>query len=162
MPMAYIALGSNLDQPMHQLQQAVQTIKKHPSMQWILGSWVYISAPIGPQDQDDFHNACIVIATELSPEQLLLVLQSIEQQQQRKRTRHWGPRTLDLDIIYYTGESRQTPELSLPHPLATQRLFVLLPLQDLAFDKLLQNQPLDHWIQACCTQILKQTSVRLV
>ena len=145
--LAYIALGSNLHNPKQQILDAVERIKQHKDMDFIAGSSIYLSAPIGPQDQDDFHNACISLSTDLSPEQLLEQLQLIEQIHERKRLRHWGPRTLDLDIVYCENISRNSDKLTIPHPLAHERLFVLLPLKQLAPDIELNGESLATWIE---------------
>ena len=161
MAIAYIALGSNLDEPIQQLQTAVQSIKQHSDMLWLAGSWVYESAPIGPQDQDNFYNACIAIDTCLTPEQLLSALQAIELQQQRQRFRHWGPRTLDLDIVDFVGQCRDDERLIIPHAYADQRLFVLLPMQDIAPQWQLKQRALSYWVAACKDQMITKTSISL-
>lgn len=133
----FIGLGSNLENPLEQLRQAKGAIAQLPQTQIIAVSSVYQSKPVGPQDQPDFLNAVLSIATEFSPQQLLIALQQIEQQQGRQRIQHWGPRTLDLDILLFDYQVITQPDLTIPHPEMFNRAFVLVPLVEIAPDKVL-------------------------
>ena len=126
----YIALGSNLDEPHKQLDSAFESLALHADIDLIAVSSRYQTPPIGPQ-QPDFINAAAKLGTDLSPEALLDALQAIEHQQNRQRSVHWGPRTLDLDILLYDDLVLDTPRLTIPHALMTERAFVLVPLADL-------------------------------
>jgi 2-amino-4-hydroxy-6-hydroxymethyldihydropteridine diphosphokinase len=126
----YIALGSNLDQPHKQLDSALESLALHADIDLIAVSSRYQTPPIGPQ-QPDFINSAAKLGTDLSPEALLDALQAIEHQQNRQRSVHWGPRTLDLDILLYGDLVLDTPRLTIPHALMTERAFVLVPLADL-------------------------------
>ncbi|MGP9800214.1 2-amino-4-hydroxy-6-hydroxymethyldihydropteridine diphosphokinase [Rheinheimera sp. NSM] len=129
----YIGLGANLDQPVAQLQQAVQALKQLTHSKLVAVSGFYGSKPMGPQDQPDYVNAVAAIDTTLSAEQLLDALQQIEQQQGRKRkAERWGPRTLDLDILLYGDQVIATERLTVPHYGLRVREFVLYPLHDIA------------------------------
>lgn len=139
MARAYIGLGSNLDQPARQLCQAIDTLRKTPDLQIISVSSLYRSAPMGPADQPDYINAVAELTTSLAPLELLDVLQSIENLQGRVRDRHWGPRTLDLDILLIDGLKLDEPRLILPHPGLFQRNFVLYPLAEIAPDLVLPD-----------------------
>ncbi|MCW4628761.1 MULTISPECIES: 2-amino-4-hydroxy-6-hydroxymethyldihydropteridine diphosphokinase [Marinomonas] len=136
---AYIGLGSNLDNPVAQLDRAIDTLKKHDDVKNLRVSSIYGSKPVGPQDQPDYVNAVAAFDTDLSPIDLLDLLQSIEQSQRRVRERHWGPRTLDLDLLLYGQETIQLPRLTVPHTFMLERGFVIKPLSDLAPDMLLAN-----------------------
>ncbi|WP_211236482.1 2-amino-4-hydroxy-6-hydroxymethyldihydropteridine diphosphokinase [Marinomonas ushuaiensis] len=136
---AYIGLGSNLENPIAQLDRAIETLKKHDSLYAFRVSSIYGSKPVGPQDQPDYINAVASFKTKLPPIALLDLLQSIEQKQRRIRERHWGPRTLDLDLLLYGSEEIQHPRLTVPHPYMLERGFVMCPLNDLAPDRLLAN-----------------------
>ncbi len=136
---AYIGLGSNLENPMAQLDRAIDALKKHDDLKNLRVSSIYGSKPVGPQDQPDYINAVATFETNLSPIVLLDLLQSIEQSQRRVRERHWGPRTLDLDLLLYGQETIQLPRLTVPHPFMLERGFVIKPLSDLAPDMLLAN-----------------------
>ncbi|RBO85975.1 2-amino-4-hydroxy-6-hydroxymethyldihydropteridine diphosphokinase [Marinomonas aquiplantarum] len=136
---AYIGLGSNLDQPLEQIRQAIQTLATEPSLIHFRVSKLYASKPVGPQDQPDYVNAVASFETSLSGIKLLDLLQSIEQDHHRRRERHWGPRTLDLDLLLYGQEQIDLPRLTVPHPFMLERGFVIQPLHDLAPDMLLVN-----------------------
>ncbi len=129
---AYIGLGSNLGKPRDQLERAVAELAALPASRLIAVSSLYTSTPMGPQDQPDYINAVAAIDTRLPPEPLLDALQAIEQAHGRVRTRHWGPRTLDLDLLLYGDEVITTPRLSVPHPGIAERGFVLYPLAEVA------------------------------
>ena len=132
MTRAYIGLGSNLDNPRDQVVDAFQELAETDDIRLVARSSLYLSEPLGPQDQPDFINAVAAIETTLAPQSLLEVLQAIEQKHARKRERHWGPRTLDLDLLLYDDEHIRHPDLRVPHPGIAERSFVLLPLQEIA------------------------------
>jgi 2-amino-4-hydroxy-6-hydroxymethyldihydropteridine diphosphokinase len=136
---AYIGLGSNLENPVAQLDRAIDALKKHDDLKNLRVSSIYGSKPVGPQDQPDYINAVATFETNLPPIILLDLLQSIEQSQRRVRERHWGPRTLDLDLLLYGQETILLPRLTVPHPFMLERGFVIKPLSDLAPDMLLAN-----------------------
>ncbi|MDR5903668.1 2-amino-4-hydroxy-6-hydroxymethyldihydropteridine diphosphokinase [Franzmannia qiaohouensis] len=129
---AYIGLGSNLDDPLAQVQGALDALGRLPLTRRVAASPCYASRPVGPQDQPDFINAVAAVETCLSPLALLDQLQALEQRHRRQRLRHWGPRTLDLDLLLYADVCLATPRLTLPHPHMASRGFVLLPLNDIA------------------------------
>ena len=139
MATAYIALGSNLNQPVAQLDAAVQAIALLPHTQLGKVSPYYGSKPMGPQDQPDYVNAVLSVETELEPLALLDALQQIENEQGRVRLRRWGERTLDLDILLYGDISMQTERLTLPHYDMQNREFVIVPLFDIAPELRLPN-----------------------
>lgn len=129
---AYIGLGSNLDDPKQQLQQALEGLRQVPESRLTAVSRFYRSKPMGPADQPDYVNAVVMFDTCLAPLALLDALQAIEQAQGRVREgERWGPRTLDLDLLLYGPEVIDLPRLQVPHPGIIQRSFVLQPLFDL-------------------------------
>lgn len=128
----FIGLGSNLNSPLEQVSQAIEEIASLPGCELTTSSSLYKSAPIGPQDQPDFINAVVEIYTTLDPHSLLDQLQSLEQQHQRIRERHWGPRTLDLDLLLYGNSIIQTERLTVPHAFMQERSFVLYPLAEIS------------------------------
>ena len=130
MTRAYIGLGSNLDNPRDQLLDALRELAEEEGIQLLAQSSLYLSEPMGPQDQPEFINAVAAIETTLGPLLLLEVLQAIENRHGRKRERHWGPRTLDLDLLLYGEEHISHPDLTVPHPGIAERSFVLLPLRE--------------------------------
>lgn len=127
----YLSLGSNLNNPQQQLETAFIELNQLPKTQLVKKSSLWSSQPIGPQDQPDFINAAALISTQLEPLELLDQLQGLEKKHQRKKLRHWGERTLDLDIISYGNLVLTSPRLNLPHPEAKNRAFVLLPLAEI-------------------------------
>ena len=132
MSRAWIGLGSNLDNPRDQVVDALRELAETDGISVLARSSLYLSEPLGPQDQPDFVNAAALIETTLDPLSLLNVLQAIEQRHGRKRESHWGPRTLDLDLLLYDDEQILHPDLTVPHPAIAERSFVLLPLQEIA------------------------------
>lgn len=137
MKTVYIALGSNLDNPLEQLKQAVSSLQKLGED--LVVSPFYGSKPLGPQDQPDYVNAVVEIRTDLPPCKLLDELQRIENEQGRVRLRRWGERTLDLDILLYGDEQIETERLTVPHYDMHNREFVIVPLYDLNPDLILPN-----------------------
>lgn len=135
----YIGLGSNLDNPIEQLSSAIEHLNKLPFIHNISVSRFYHSKPVGPQDQPNFVNAVVSFNTELAPINVLDTLQEIEKNHNRVREKHWGPRTLDLDILLYNNESINISRLTIPHPFMLERGFVIQPLSDLVPDRLLAN-----------------------
>ena len=156
---AYIGLGSNLDDPKAQLGQALAHLAALPVSHRVAVSHFYVSKPVGPQDQPDFINACVHLRTALSPLALLDQLQGIEQRQRRVRLRHWGPRTLDLDLLLYDDLVIDHPRLHLPHRELHRRGFVLIPLLDIAPDLLHSGTRCP--IKALVTDELRATLTRL-
>lgn len=147
---AYIGLGSNLEDPIHQVKSAIAELGRLPESGFIAASSLYRSVPLGPQDQPDFINAVVALGTTLAPYSLLDELQALEEFHQRKRERHWGPRTLDLDLLLYGNEVIDTERLTVPHPGVSIRNFVLIPLFEIAPDlRLPDNQALSDLIQRC-------------
>ncbi len=128
MNLAWIGLGSNLSRPRSQLERAFEALSSLPGTRLAARSALYASPPMGPPDQPDYLNAVARLETDLEPLALLDALQAIERAQGRVRTRRWGPRTLDLDLLLYDEKVMETPRLILPHPGIADRDFVLLPL----------------------------------
>lgn len=128
----YIGLGSNLADPIKQVKKAIDDLVNIAQTKLVAVSSLYSSPPMGPQDQPDYINAVAALQTELSPEQLLDELQKIEQQHGRVRHRHWGERTLDLDILLFGDQAIDDERLQIPHLGITRRAFVLYPLAEIA------------------------------
>lgn len=130
---AYIGVGSNLDDPLKQVQRGVELLEDLPQSSVLLKSSLYRSPPMGPQDQPDFINAVVAIMTQLEPENLLSLMMGIELDQGRERSaERWGPRTLDLDLLAFSSVNMATEQLTLPHPGIAERIFVLLPWMEIA------------------------------
>lgn len=131
---AIIALGSNLDNPIAQIQNALAKLRQQPEIADLRVSSLYRTAPVGYADQPDFINAVAVLRTPLHALALLHLLQNVENEFGRVRSFQNAPRTLDLDVIDFNHEKWDTPELTLPHPRAHLRGFVMLPLAEIAPD----------------------------
>lgn len=129
---AYIALGSNLNDPAQQLRNALETLNATVHCRLVAVSAFYQSSPLGPQDQPDFVNAVACVETTLTPFQLLDLLQEIEQKQGRVRLRRWGERTLDLDLLLFDNLMIYSQRLTVPHYAMTERQFVIQPLWEIA------------------------------
>ncbi|HDY8139173.1 TPA: 2-amino-4-hydroxy-6-hydroxymethyldihydropteridine diphosphokinase [Vibrio vulnificus] len=130
---AYIAIGSNLADPVSQAKNAIDALKTLPKSRLLVASQLYSSSPMGPQDQPDYINAVAAIETELTPLELLDCTQAIELEQGRvRKEERWGPRTLDLDIILYGDEVIDSERLTIPHYGMKEREFVLYPLAEIA------------------------------
>ena len=130
----WLGLGSNLEQPLAQLTRAIQALQALPDSRFLRCSSFYRSRPMGDVVQADFINAVAEIETTLSAIGLLDVLQGIEHAQGRQRLQHWGPRTLDIDILTYGKEKIDNARLTVPHAGIMEREFVLYPLAELAPD----------------------------
>ena len=138
---AYIGLGSNLSQPIKQVQSAICEIEKIAQSNIVNVSSLYLSKPMGPQDQDDYINAVLAIKTTLTPLELLDALQNIENKAGRVRKENrWGARILDLDIILFGNEIINSKRLIVPHYGMKEREFVLLPLAEIAANLILPYQ----------------------
>ena len=129
---AWLGLGSNLQQPVAQLRQALDKLGSDPAIEILDVSRFYRTPPWGDAEQDDFINAVALIETSLEPMPLLHVLQSIEKLMGRQRSgRRWGPRLIDIDLLLYGDLQCRSEALELPHPRMHERAFVLVPLCEL-------------------------------
>lgn len=132
---AYVGVGSNLDDPLKQVRQALAELDSIARTRCVLRSSLYRSAPMGPQDQPQYVNAVAGLDTELAPLDLLHALQAVEERHGRTRSAlRWGPRTLDLDLLMYADRQIESAELTIPHPGLHERPFVLYPLAEIAAD----------------------------
>jgi 2-amino-4-hydroxy-6-hydroxymethyldihydropteridine diphosphokinase len=130
---AYVGLGSNLDDPIQQVTRALQELGRLPATRCVRRSSLYLTRPLGPPDQADYINAVAQLETALAPERLLDALQELEYRHLRvRRGPRWGPRTLDLDLLLYGRQQLANARLVVPHPELTRRSFVLLPLAEVA------------------------------
>lgn len=135
----YIGLGSNLDNPLAQVNTALNELADLPHTLKVGQSSCYRSDPHGPPGQPDYINAVACLHTELPAHELLDALQALEHQHQRVRIEHWGPRTLDLDLLLYGDQVIDSERLQVPHPWLAQRSFVLYPLAEIAADLVLPS-----------------------
>jgi len=129
---AYLSIGSNLGNRKGQLNFAIDSLGMKPDTAVVKYSSFIETAPVGYLDQPDFLNAVVCIRTILSPEELLHRIHSIENDAKREREIHWGPRTLDIDIVLYDDIVYESPTLNIPHLHMHERAFVLEPLCEIA------------------------------
>ena len=134
-----IALGGNVGDVRETFRKAIANICGMTQAALVARSSDYVTPPWGEEKQDRFVNACIEIDTALDPHALLFTLHKIEKKFGRDRTKEtrWGPRTLDLDLIAYDDVKLDKPELTLPHPRLFERAFVLVPLAEIAPDRVI-------------------------
>jgi len=128
----YLALGSNLGDRKRYLDQAIQYMP--PSVRVIRSSSIYETEPWGYEKQPAFLNQVIEVQTTLPPPELLLYLKEIENQMGREETFRYGPRVIDIDILFYGSQRYEDDVLHIPHPRLTERAFVLVPLAEIAPD----------------------------
>lgn len=131
----FLGLGSNVGDRENQLKKAIRLLDEQPGIKVVKVSSFYETEPVGYVDQPDFLNLCVEIQTELSPKAVLESGLAIEQQLHRVRKERWGPRTLDIDILLYGDQIIEEEDLTIPHPRMTERAFVLIPLQEIAPNK---------------------------
>jgi len=131
---AFVGLGSNMDEPHRQLQRAFTELDGLPDTRLLARSSLYRSAPLGFAEQPDFVNAVAKLETALTPQALLQVLLLVEHRHGRERTFRNAPRTLDLDVLLYDDLRLHEHGLTIPHPQMQLRAFVLQPLLEIAPD----------------------------
>ena len=138
---AHLGLGSNLCDKRAAIAEALRRLGETPGIAVVARSADYRTPPWGDTDQDWFVNACAAVETTLTPHALLRSCLAVEEIMGRVRTRRWGPRTIDIDIVDYDGRTIREEGLTLPHPFALRRPFVLIPLAEIAPDLTLQGVP---------------------
>jgi 2-amino-4-hydroxy-6-hydroxymethyldihydropteridine diphosphokinase len=155
---AYIGIGSNIGDREAYCLKAVALLAQAGRVTAV--SSLYYTEPVGYKEQDDFINAVAAVETDRSPEGLMAICRSIEDGLGRTRTIRWGPRTMDLDILFYGDRVVNTPDLQIPHPSIGLRKFVLVPLAEIAPDALhpvlkkkaallLQELRVSHTVMKC-------------
>ena len=159
---AYVAFGANLGEPVETLRSAAVALGGRPGIELVAGSPIYRTRPIGPPGQPDFANAVARVETTLGADALLDVLLAVEAGFGRVRDVRWGPRTLDLDLIWYQGDERSDARLVLPHPRAHEREFVLRPLADLAPELVLRGRRVADWLAGLDPQGVEPTGAALM
>jgi len=127
-----IALGSNVGDSVALIRQAMGRVESDLNMVSFRSSSLYRTLPVGPVEQGDFINAVCVGQSTMGSDEILFALQNIESDMGRERLIHWGPRTMDLDLLFVGNRVIETPQLVVPHPAMHERGFVLQPLSELA------------------------------
>ena len=131
---AALAFGSNLGDSRAMIQTALARLDATDGIRLVRVSAFYRTPPWGVEDQPDFVNACATIETGLSPEALLEICKGLEKELGREEGVRWGPRLIDIDVLWMAGEVRDSEKLSLPHPRMLERAFVIVPLAEIAPD----------------------------
>jgi 2-amino-4-hydroxy-6-hydroxymethyldihydropteridine diphosphokinase len=158
---AFIALGSNLQDPAAQVSSALREIAELPGTKLLRHSSFYRTAPVGYDNQPDFINAAAEVSTTLQPLALLRALLALEARHGRERPFANAPRVLDLDLLIYDDQVMQTPELTLPHPRLHERGFVLFPLAEIAPDLDIPGKGrVSDLISACQDQGMEKMAAR--
>lgn len=134
MARAWLALGANIGDPPVQLAEAVRTLSAHPALALLSASSMIVTEPWGMTEQPRFHNMAVGIETTLAPNELLDICLAVETAMGRMRAERWGPRLIDIDVIAYERIEMESLRLTLPHPRAHERDFVLVPLRQIAPD----------------------------
>ena len=157
MTVAYVGIGSNLDDPAHHVRSALAELDELPHTRVVRQSSLYRSAPMGYAAQPEFVNAVAQLETGLPAERLLAELQQIEARHGRRRSFANAPRTLDLDVLLYGDAVLDLPALKIPHPRMHERAFVLAPLLDIAPDlSLPQHGPIRSLLASCSEQKIER------
>lgn len=132
MARAFLALGANIGDPEAQLEDALEHLSAHPLIAIGESSDVLVNPAWGKEDQPEFHNMVVEVETGLSPDELLDACLMVEEAMGRVRAEKWGPRLIDVDIVAYEQVEQTSERLTLPHPHAHERDFVMKPLRQIA------------------------------
>lgn len=156
----YIALGSNVGDKLLQCRKAISEILKIDRHRLLAQSSFYKTQPLGYTIQDWFVNGVIKLETELEAHELLRSLKALESRLGRRETIRWGPRTIDLDLLFFDDEKIHSEELVIPHPLLHERQFVLVPLTEI--DPHLVHPVLGQTIRELLTQLKEDQGVEKI
>ena len=152
----YLGLGANLGDRRASLRRALRLLAHLEDTQLLRVSSFYETPPWGNEGQPPFLNACVALETRLLPLVFLRAAQRIERALGRVRKERWGPRTIDIDLLFAEGVESTAQELRLPHPYLHERAFVLLPLIEIASGLIVRGRKIDEWLEdlsesaACC------------
>ena len=143
----YLGLGANLGDRCASVRRALRLLGHIEDTRLLRVSSFYETPPWGNEKQPPFLNACAALETRLSPLVFLRRAQRIERALGRVRKEHWGPRTIDIDLLFAEGFESAVPELRLPHPYIHERAFVLLPLTEIASGLIVRGRKIDEWLE---------------
>ena len=153
---AYLGLGTNMGDKQAYLKEACKIISDNTNINIVKISKIYKTKAWGYTNQDDFLNICIEVDTNLSPEELLEVCHEVENKLNRVRVIRWGPRTIDVDILFFNNIISTDENLTLPHPRIKERAFVLIPLMDLNKELVIDNKTISYYLSNLEKEELKQ------
>jgi 2-amino-4-hydroxy-6-hydroxymethyldihydropteridine diphosphokinase len=162
--LAFIALGSNKGDRISFLRQAILHLKSDPKVQFAASSSVYETKPFGNINQSDFLNAVIEVKTTYSPIRLFYCLKNIETKLGRSETKKWGPREIDLDLLFFNDRILKNKKLRVPHVGIQDRDFVLIPLKEIAPEyvhPVLKEKISDICIENITKNIIRKTRLKL-
>ena len=145
---AYLGLGTNMGDRLEYLNSACILLSEYENINITKKSKIYETKAWGYTDQADFLNMCLEINTSLDEFQLLEVCGQVEQKLNRKRIIRWGPRTIDVDILFFNDIILNNEKLSIPHPRISERAFVLIPLMDLNTNLVIKNKTIDVYLNS--------------
>jgi len=136
---AFLGLGGNVGNARKTIDEAIMLLCGKSGIRLLARSFAYRTAPWGVEDQPAFINVCIAVETSLTPYRVLAQAQAVENAlgRDRGRERRWGPRSIDIDLLAYDDLKLQTPELTLPHPRLFERAFMLVPLAEIAPERMI-------------------------
>lgn len=156
--LAWLGLGGNLGDVRENMRSAIEQLASDPGVRIEAVSSLYATPPWGIADQPEFRNACVTVATTLSPHDLLKLCLDTETGLNRQRGERWGPRTIDIDILAIEGVVLSEDGLSLPHPRLHERAFVLVPLAEIAPDLEIAGKPVRQWLETVDRTEIRQLS----
>ena len=149
---AYLGLGTNMGDRLEYLNSACILLSEYENINITKKSKIYETKAWGYTDQADFLNMCLEINTSLDEFQLLEVCGQVEQKLNRKRIIRWGPRTIDVDILFFNDIILNNEKLSIPHPRISERAFVLIPLMDLNTNLVIKNKTIDVYLDSLSSE----------
>ena len=148
----YLGLGTNMGERLEYLNSACTILSQHENINITNKSKIYETKAWGYTDQADFLNMCLEIETSLDEFQLLEVCGQVEQKLNRERIIRWGPRTIDVDILFFNDIILNNEKLSIPHPRISERAFVLIPLMDLNTNLVIKNKTIDVYLDSLSSE----------
>lgn len=153
---AALGLGGNLGDPVVAFATALRRLETHHAVSLVRPSSVYRTAPWGKLDQPEFLNMAVLVETGLSARALLDLCLSLEREGGRERRERWGPRTLDIDILTYGGQTIDEPGLQVPHPRIAERAFVLAPLAEIAPGMMIGGRSVANLLEAVIDDTIRR------
>ncbi len=153
---AALGLGGNLGDPVVAFATALRRLETHHAVSLVRPSSVYRTAPWGKLDQPEFLNMAVLVETGLSARALLELCLSLEREGGRERRERWGPRTLDIDILTYGGQTIDEPGLQVPHPRIAERAFVLAPLAEIAPGLMIEGRSVADLLEAVIDDTIRR------